>query len=109
MWKAALIVCAVLVPALAFAQDQEKKPDQKPDNCFYNLATRVIQIPIGGSICRRQPAPYSDKFSLLRCTPPLDEIDSDIKRGDPGAIAMMIVNRIALFADEVSCRSVSTD
>lgn len=82
MWKAVLVASSILVSALVHAQDQEKKPDQKPDNCFYNLAAQVIQIPIGGSICRRQPAPYNDKFSLLRCNPPLDEIDSDIKRGD---------------------------
>ena len=82
MWKVVLVATAFFVPALALAQDKGQKPDPKPNNCAYTLAAQVIQIPIGGSICRRQPAPYNDRFSLLRCNPPLDEIDSDIKRGD---------------------------
>ncbi|SFV00706.1 hypothetical protein [Bradyrhizobium arachidis] len=74
-----------LTPALA--QDAAKAPDDKKldpktDNCFYTVGTQAIQVPIGASVCRRQPAPYNDKYSLLRCTPPLDELASDVKRGD---------------------------
>jgi hypothetical protein len=79
----AIVAAVLVVPALAAAQnEEEKKVDQKPDNCFYTVGNQTIQVPLGASVCRRQPAPYDDKYSLLRCTPPLDEIDSDIKRGD---------------------------
>jgi hypothetical protein len=73
-----------LTPALtpALAQEAAKKPDPKSDNCFYTVGKEAVQVPIGASVCRRQPAPYNDKYSLLRCTPPLDEIDTDVKRGD---------------------------
>ena len=92
VWKA--VVVAVLAFGLALdlapalAQDAAKSPDQKmsdqkkTDNCFYTVGTQAIQVPIGASVCRRQPAPYNDRYSLLRCTPPLDELDSDVKRGD---------------------------
>ena len=73
---------AVLSPGLAIAQQSANKPDQKSDNCSYTVGAQAFQVPIGGRICRRQPAPYNDRYSLLRCNPPLDEIDSDVKRGD---------------------------
>lgn len=82
MWKAVVVAVVTLASAPALAQDAPKKPDPKADNCFYTVGTQSIQVPIGGSVCRRQPAPYNDKYSLLRCTPPLDEIDTDVKRGD---------------------------
>jgi hypothetical protein len=83
MGRFAIAAAVLVVPALAAAQHQgEKKVDQKSDNCFYTVGNQAIQVPLGASVCRRQPAPYDDKYSLLRCTPPLDEIDSDIKRGD---------------------------
>lgn len=91
MWKAVVVAFVTLGLALglapALAQDaattsDQKKPGPPPDNCFYTVGTRAIQVPIGASVCRRQPAPYNDKYSLLRCTPPLDEIDTDVKRGD---------------------------
>lgn len=82
MRKLAIVALAVLSPGLAIAQEPAKKADQKSDNCFYSVGTQAIQVPIGGRICRRQPAPYNDKYSLLRCNPPLDEIASDVKRGD---------------------------
>jgi hypothetical protein len=79
----AIVAAVLVVPALAAAQTQgEKKVNQKPDNCFYTVGNQAIQVPLGASVCRRQPVPYDNKYSLLRCTPPLDEIDSDIKRGD---------------------------
>ena len=73
---------AMFVSGLAAAQDANRKNDQKADNCFYTIENQPVEVPIGGSVCRRQPAPYNDKYSLLRCNPPLDEIASDIKRGD---------------------------
>jgi hypothetical protein len=83
MRRFSIVAAVLVVPALAAAQnEEEKKVDQKPDNCFYTVGNQTIQVPLGASVCRRQPAPYDDKYSLLRCTPPLDEIDSDIKRGD---------------------------
>jgi hypothetical protein len=82
MRKLAIIALAVLSSGLAIAQEAAKKADQKLDNCFYTVGTLAIQVPIGGRICRRQPPPYNDKYSLLRCNPPLDELDSDVKRGD---------------------------
>ena len=83
MRRFAIVAAVLVVPALAAAQnEEEKKVDQKPDNCFYTVGNQTIQVPLGASVCRRQPAPYDNKYSLLRCTPPLDEIDSDIKRGD---------------------------
>ena len=83
MRRFSIVAAVLVVPALAAAQNEgEKKVDQKPDNCFYTVGNQAIQVPFGASVCRRQPAPYDDKYSLLRCTPPLDEIDSDIKRGD---------------------------
>ena len=85
----ALGLTPVLTSALtsALAQDaakapDEKKPDPKTDNCFYTVGSQAIQVPIGASVCRRQPAPYNDKYSLLRCTPPLDELATDVRRGD---------------------------
>lgn len=83
MRRFSIVAAVLVVPAFAAAQnEEEKKVDQKPDNCFYTVGNQTIQVPLGASVCRRQPAPYDDKYSLLRCTPPLDEIDSDIKRGD---------------------------
>ncbi|MDH2350253.1 hypothetical protein QCM80_06100 [Bradyrhizobium sp. SSUT112] len=83
MRRFAIIAAVLVVPALAAAQNQgEKKVDQKPDNCFYTVGNQAIQVPLGASVCRRQPAPYDGKYSLLRCNPPLAEIDSDIKRED---------------------------
>jgi hypothetical protein len=82
VWKAVVIAVVTLASAPALAQDAAKKADPKSDNCFYTVGTQAIQVPIGASVCRRQPAPYNDKYSLLRCTPPLDEIDTDVKRGD---------------------------
>jgi hypothetical protein len=83
MRRFSIVAAVLVVPALAAAQnEEEKKVDQKPDNCFYTVGNQTIQVPLGASVCRRQPAPYDNKYSLLRCTPPLDEIDSDIKRGD---------------------------
>lgn len=90
MWKAVVVAFVAvglavgLAPALAqnAATTSDQKPGSPPDNCFYTVGTQAIQVPIGASVCRRQPAPYNDKYSLLRCTPPLDEIDTDVKRGD---------------------------
>ena len=83
MGRFAIVAAVLVVPALVAAQNQgEKKVDQKSDNCFYTVGNQAIQVPFGASVCRRQPAPYDDKYSLLRCTPPLDEINSDIKHGD---------------------------
>lgn len=76
-----IVAIAILAPSVVFGQQQGSK-DQKQDNCFYTVAGQSIQVPIGKSVCRRQPAPYNDKYSLLRCTPPLDEIDTDVKRND---------------------------
>lgn len=72
---------AILVPGAVFGQQQGSKYP-KQDNCFYTVGNESIQVPIGKTVCRRQPAPYDDKYSLLRCIPPLDEVDSDIKRND---------------------------
>lgn len=82
MWKAVVIAFVMSGSAPALAQDAAKKADGRADNCAYTLGAQAIQIPIGGTVCRRQPAPYNDKYSLLKCNPPLDEIDSDIRRGD---------------------------
>jgi len=71
-----------LMSTVALAQDQPKKPDEKPDSCFYTVGNQSIRLSVGATVCRRQPTPYNDKYSLLRCNPPLDEIDSDVKRGD---------------------------
>lgn len=72
---------AILVPGAVLGQQQGSKYP-KQDNCFYTVGNESIQVPIGKTVCRRQPAPYDDKYSLLRCRPPLDEVDSDIKRND---------------------------
>lgn len=97
MRKAVVVAFLALGLAPALAQDasktldqktpdlntpDQKKPDPKTDNCFYTVGAQAIQVPIGASVCRRQPAPYNDKYSLLRCTPPLDELATDVKRGD---------------------------
>jgi hypothetical protein len=76
-----IVVIAILVPGAVFGQQQGSKYP-KQDNCFYTVGIESIQVPMGKTVCRRQPAPYDDKYSLLRCIPPLDEVDSDIKRND---------------------------
>ncbi|QPF88598.1 hypothetical protein [Bradyrhizobium commune] len=82
MHRLAFVAVALLGSGMASAEEPAKKADEKPNNCFYTVGGQSITLSIGARICRRQPAPYNDKYSLLRCNPPLDEIDSDVKRGD---------------------------
>lgn len=82
MRRPVIVAIAILAPSAVFGQQQGGKVP-KQDNCFYTVGTQSIQVPIGKTVCRRQPAPYNDKYSLLRCNPPLNEIDSEIKRNDP--------------------------
>jgi hypothetical protein len=74
----AAVTIVLQVPALA---QEKEKPGTPP--CSYSLLTgQYVEVPIGSSVCRRAPPPYQDLYGLLRCNPPLDEIDQ-VKRGDP--------------------------
>jgi hypothetical protein len=74
---------AVFLQTAAQAQDKPPAPAQ-PDNCFYTLVKgEVINVAVGATVCRRSPPPYENEYSLLKCGPPLDEIASSLKRGDP--------------------------
>ena len=77
---AAIAMC-LSAPALAEDKDQ-KQPEAAA--CSYRLDStgQYIDVPVGASVCRRAPPPYTDQYGLLRCNPPLDEID-EVKRGDP--------------------------
>ena len=79
----AVLCFAMSVPGLAVAQEQNRQLGQKADSCFYPIDNQSVEVPIGSGICRRMPAPYNDQYFVLRCIPPLTEIDSGIKRGDP--------------------------
>jgi hypothetical protein len=73
---------AIFLPISVLAQDKDQKPPG-PDPCSYSLATgQYVEVPIGSSVCRRAPPPYQDLYGLLRCNPPLTEIDQ-VKHGDP--------------------------
>ena len=73
---------AMSLPNSVLAQDAVQKPPE-PAPCAYSLATgQYVEVPIGSSVCRRVPPPYQDLYGLLRCNPPLNEIDQ-VKRGDP--------------------------
>jgi hypothetical protein len=76
-----LIAAVLLAPAQA---QNDKKATPKPDTCFYTVEGQsgVINVPVGTTVCRRAPSPYQEEYGLLRCDPPLDEIDL-VKRGDP--------------------------
>lgn len=82
MRRLIIVAVAMLVPSVVFGQQRGGKSDQKPADCFYTVGKQSIQVPVGKTVCGGQPAPYDDKYSLLRCNPPLDEIDSDVKRND---------------------------
>ena len=76
-----------LITMVSLAQAQAEEPtESKPktnNNCSYTVsAERSYEVPQGGNICIRSPPPYTEQYSLLRCEPPLAEIDL-VKRGDP--------------------------
>jgi hypothetical protein len=76
-----------LIVMVSLAQAHAEEPaNAKPktnDNCHYTVSDgRSVEIPVGASGCFRAPAPYTDIYGLLRCYPPLTEID-EVKRGDP--------------------------
>jgi hypothetical protein len=75
-----------LITMVSLAQAQAEEPTgSKPktnNNCSYTGSVQTYDVPQGGNICVRSPPPYTEQYTLLRCEPPLAEIDL-VKRGDP--------------------------
>jgi len=81
----AFSISLMVIASLAQARAEEPA-DAKPktvDNCQYSISNgRSVEVPVGESACFRSPPPYTEYYSVLRCFPPLQEIDQ-VKRGDP--------------------------
>jgi hypothetical protein len=78
----ALIVTASLAQAHA-EEPTAPKPDAIGSSpCHYALSgEKTVEISIGANACFRDPAPFIDTYALLRCEPPLAEVEH-VKRGD---------------------------
>jgi hypothetical protein len=75
-----------LMTLVSLAQAQAEEPTDsksKTDkSCSYTVNSgQSYQVPQGASICFRSPPPYTEEYALLRCYPPLQEVDL-VKRGD---------------------------
>jgi hypothetical protein len=76
-----------LIALVSLAQAQAEEPtDSKSkanNNCSYTVSGgQSYEVPRDASICFRSPPPYTQEYALLRCYPPLQEVDL-VKRGDP--------------------------
>ena len=81
VFSISLIVMASL--AQAHAEEPANAKSKTPDNCRYTVNEgESVEVPVGASACFRAPPPYTDFYSVLRCFPPLQEVDQ-VKRGDP--------------------------
>lgn len=79
--RALMIALTTLTPLSAAVADDNKT--RKIDNCSYLLSGgQSIDLAVGANACVRSPPPYSDSYALLRCFPPIQEIEL-VKRGDP--------------------------
>jgi hypothetical protein len=79
-------ISLIVMAALAQAHAEEAtnaKPGETKDNCHYSVSEgKSVEVPVGANACFRSPPPYTDIYALLRCYPPLTELDQ-VKRGDP--------------------------
>ena len=81
VFRISLIAIASL--AQAHAEEPTNAKSSADNNCHYTVSSgRSVEIRVGTNACFRAPPPYSDVYALLRCYPPLTEIDQ-VKRGDP--------------------------
>ena len=79
-----LIIAGVALASLgaAWADDSTADKAKKTDSCSYMLMDgQSVDLPVGANVCVRSPPPYTNEYALLRCYPPLQEIDL-VKRGD---------------------------
>jgi hypothetical protein len=82
VFRISLIVMVLLAQAHA-EEPTNAKSNADNSNCRYPVGEgQSVEIPVGASVCFRAPPPYTDLYGLLRCDPPLTEIDQ-VKRGDP--------------------------
>jgi hypothetical protein len=75
-----------LVTMVSLAQAQAERPTvsnpSTNNSCSYTVSGRSYEVPHGGGVCFRSPPPYTEEYALLRCEPPLQEVEL-VKRGDP--------------------------
>jgi hypothetical protein len=62
--------------------DADKAPPAKATACYYSIAGRFYEVPVGVKLCWRSPPPYQELYSLQECGPPLNEL-TQVRRGDP--------------------------
>lgn len=82
----ALWIALIVMASLAQARAEEPtapKPDAHDNSpCHYATSgDKTVEIPIGANACFRDPAPFTDTYTMLRCDPPLTEVEH-VKRGD---------------------------
>ncbi len=78
---------APLQPLRAVPPLKQPAPGPGPTNktdapCSYSINGYYYDVPIGTSLCWRDPFPYGAVYALIQCGPPLHGI-TQVKRGDP--------------------------
>ena len=76
-------IALIALVSLARAQAEEPTDSKSKTSCSYTIGSgQSYEVPRDASICFRSPPPYTEEYALLRCYPPLQEVDL-VKRGDP--------------------------